>query len=122
MSIRKRYLLTAVGIIFALVSLVTAVRLTHRGAAASNFENVKIKGPQGAPIQMVVYSDFQCPACFSAVEPVEALRKEFAGVMQVEFRHFPLERTHAWALVAAGFAECAAKQGKFWEFHDRLFQ
>jgi protein-disulfide isomerase len=56
-----------------------------------------------------------------ALEPVEALRKEFTDSVQLEFRHFPLERPHPWALTAASFAQCAAAQGKFWEFHDRLY-
>lgn len=86
------------------------------------YENVKIKGPQNAPIHLIVYSDFQCPACKHAVEPIEELRKQFEDSIKVEFRHFPLERPHKWALTAASFAQCAAEQNKFWEFHDLLFK
>ena len=122
MGVFKRYTLTASGIVFALIFLVVAVRVVHRVMPSSHLKSIKAKGPENAPIRMVVYSDFQCPACRSAIEPAEELRNEFADVMQVEFRHFPLEHAHAWAMVAAGFAECAAKQGKFWEYHDQLYK
>ena len=122
MGARKRYFFTAGGLILLLIFLVMVARYAHRANSSSSFENTKVKGPKGAPIQMVIYSDFQCPACRGAVEPVEELRNEFSDVIQVEFRHYPLEQTHPWALTASGFAECAAKQGKFWEFHDQLYK
>ena len=105
----------------ALIVIVSAVRLTYHTAGSENYQNIKLKGPKNAPIQVVIYSDFECPACRVAVQPMEELRAEFADVMQVEFRHFPLERAHRWALMAATFAECAAEQNKFWELHDRLY-
>ena len=49
------------------------------------------------------------------------LKNEFPEQLQVEFRHYPLEHVHRWALTAALFAECAGEQGKFWQYHDRLF-
>ena len=122
MGIRARYFLTAAVLIVFLIFLVTIVRFKRGTTAFANLENVKIKGPKDAPIHMVVYSDFQCPACLMALVPIEELRAEFSDQMQIEFRHFPLERPHKWALTAAVFAECAAEQGKFWEFHDRLFR
>ena len=104
-----------------LVSSVTAVRI-KRGTAFADLENMKTKGLKNAPVHMIVYSDFQCPACLMALAPIEELRSEFSDMIQIEFRHFPLERPHKWALTAALFAECAAEQSKFWEFHDRLYQ
>ena len=121
MAVRKRYVLTGGGLILFLVSLVTAVRFAGGTIGALNSPNFKVKGAKDAPVHLVVYSDFQCPACQTAVQPVEELRNEFSEAMEIEFRHFPLERSHRWAMIAARFAECAAAQGKFWEFHDRLF-
>jgi protein-disulfide isomerase len=82
----------------------------------------KNKGPVDAPIQMEVYSDFQCPACKNAIEPIEDLRAEFSDDVKVVFRHFPLEQNHRWALMAAHFSECAGDQGKFWEFHNEVYE
>ena len=122
MSNRKRYFLTGFAIVTALVAIVIFARFGRGTFGTSGLHNVKVKGQIGAPIHLVVYSDFQCPACKGAIEPLEELYKEFSRRMQFEFRHFPLERPHKWAMTAATFAECAAKQGKFWEFHDRLYQ
>lgn len=122
MIMAKRYLITGSGLIIFLVILVMSVRLLRGTASVAPYENLKIKGPQNAPIHLIVYSDFQCPACKHAVEPTEELRKQFQDSLKVEFRHFPLERPHKWALTAASFAQCAAEQNKFWEFHDLLFK
>ncbi|MBI4358138.1 MAG: thioredoxin domain-containing protein [Candidatus Omnitrophica bacterium] len=121
MNIRRRYFLTGSGIIVALVLLVFSVRFGRDVGAFSNLENAKVKGPHGAPVQVVVYSDFQCPACKNALPVLQELENEFSETMQIEFRHYPLERPHRWAMTAATFAECAAEQGKFWEYHDRLY-
>ena len=120
MTLGKRYLLTAVTLVLVLTCSVFAFRFA-RNTTPANVQNLKAKGPKNALIRVIVYSDFQCPACRLALEPLEELRNQFADVMQIEFRHFPLMRAHRWALTAASFAECAAEQDKFWEFHDRLY-
>ena len=122
MANQRKYFFTGALMVFALAGMVVSVRHFRPPISKSGSDNLKVKGPDHAPIHMVVYSDFQCPACRSAREPIEALRNQFSDAIRLEFRHYPLERNHRWAAVAAGFAECAAQQGKFWEFHDRLFQ
>lgn len=121
MDLRKRYVLTAGGIVFLLISLVTTVRFIIGSSAFVSYENAKTKGSKSAPIHLVEYSDFQCPACRFALASIEELRNQFPGVIQIEYRYFPLEHAHRWALLAATFAECATEEGKFWEFHDKLF-
>jgi protein-disulfide isomerase len=81
-------------------------------------------GPDNAPIRILVFSDFMCPACkqfTTAVEP--GLRSDFinAGKVQLVYHDFPLPQ-HKWSFVAARAARCAEDQGKFWEYHDALFQ
>lgn len=121
MTIRKRYFLTSAIIITALVGAFFTAKFVRGASSSQNLQNLKVKGPENAPIHVVVYSDFQCPACQKALEPLDELGSQFSGEMQIEFRHFPLVQAHRWALAAASFAECAAQQGKFWEFHDRLY-
>lgn len=119
----KRYFLTGSGLVLILIILVVSARhLRGTVSVAPAYENLKVKGPEEARVHLVVYSDFQCPACKAAVPVVEELYGQFADSMNIEFRHYPLERPHKWALAAAIFAQCAAEQNKFWEFHDRLYE
>jgi protein-disulfide isomerase len=85
------------------------------------------EGPEDAPIRMLVFSDFTCPACrqFStAVEP--GVRSDFIskGKVQIKYYDFPLGggTEHKWGFLAARAARCAGDQNKFWEFHDALFR
>lgn len=76
-------------------------------------------GAPGANVTFVEYSDFQCPYCARALPAIEQAMKENPGVRFV-FRHYPLD-IHQNARKAAEAAECAGKQGKFWQMHDAMF-
>lgn len=79
------------------------------------------QGKKGAPVVIVEYADFQCPAC-SVMSPVlKRLVAEFPNDIYVVYRHFPLP-FHDKALLGSQAAEAAGLQGKFWEMHDRLFE
>ena len=77
-------------------------------------------GPADAPVRIVVFSDFQCPACLALAGELKAVRLEFPSEVAVIHRHFPLP-VHAFAMAAARASECAAQQGRFDAFHDALF-
>ncbi len=78
-------------------------------------------GPENAPVTIVEFSDFHCPFCSRGASTMKELMKKYDGKLRLVWRHFPLpmhqgaERTHQ-------AAECAAQQGKFWEYHDKLFE
>jgi protein-disulfide isomerase len=87
-------------------------------------------GPLNAPVQLVIFSDFQCPACRYFSHVTAELVEKFEGNLQVIFKHFPLgmacdplmnTELHPRACEVAWAAEAARKQGKFWEYHDALF-
>lgn len=78
------------------------------------------RGPQDASMTIVIYSDFQCPACSEAGPALRQLEEENPERVRVIYRHYPLEQ-HDKALLAAQAAEAAGLQGKFWEMHDFLF-
>ena len=80
------------------------------------------KGNKDAKVTLVEYSDFQCPACGAYYPLLKQLNQELGGEMQFVYRHFPLRQIHANAELAARAAEAAGKQGKFWEYHDLLFE
>jgi len=79
------------------------------------------KGNPDAPVTLVEYSDFQCPACASIYPLVKQLSLEFGGNIKIVYRHFPLSQTHKNAEISAQASEAAGMQGQFWEFHDMLF-
>jgi protein-disulfide isomerase/uncharacterized membrane protein len=88
------------------------------------------KGSPAAPITIVEFSDFQCPFCGKAAKDLRELVRRNPQVSLV-FRHFPLDTScngnvtramHDNACLAAYASECAARQGRFWEYHDLLFE
>jgi protein-disulfide isomerase len=79
------------------------------------------KGNPDALIELVEYSDFECPFCASAAPMVSRLADEFGDDIKVVYRHFPLRQIHRNAQLAAQATEAAALQGKFWEMHDQIF-
>jgi protein-disulfide isomerase len=79
------------------------------------------KGPKGAPLQVIIFSDFQCPFC-SRVEPtLTQMEKEYQGKVRFVWKNYPLP-FHNNAEPAAEAAMAAHAQGKFWQMHDKLFQ
>ena len=88
-------------------------------------EQEHVLGNLSAPIEIIEYSDFQCP--FSQKfynEILPSLKQEYidTGKARLVFRHLPLNSIHPYAHKAAEATECAAMQGKFWEMHKMLFE
>jgi len=88
------------------------------------------KGGPGATVAIVEFSDFQCPFCVQAFRDLRDLVRARPEVSLV-FRHYPLDAAcnghlkrslHPDACLAACAAECAGRQGRFWEYHDVLFE
>jgi protein-disulfide isomerase len=85
-------------------------------------DEAMVRGPKDARVHLVVFEDFQCPFCAKVNPSIEAFRKRFPDDVRVVFKHFPLTDIHADAQAAAEAAVEAARQGKFWPFHDLLFR
>jgi protein-disulfide isomerase len=82
-------------------------------------------GGANAPVTVIEFSDFQCPFCARAFsDAVAGIKADYVSSGKVKFvyRDFPLDSIHPQAIPAANAAECANEQGKFWEYHDKLFQ
>jgi protein-disulfide isomerase len=78
-------------------------------------------GPETADVTIVEFSDFQCPYCAQASETVKRIRDTYGDRVRFVFRQFPLS-FHEHARAAAQAALAAHAQGKFWPYHDRLFE
>lgn len=84
----------------------------------------KILGDPNAPITIVEFSDFECPFCGRFYsQTLGQLKEEYidTGKVKLIYRDFPLS-FHPQAQPAAEAAECANEQGKFFEFHDLIFE
>ena len=109
----------ALGVVFAVLVAVPLVASGPTTVAS------RVSDP-GAPTlgagqhQVVVFSDFQCPACAMAAPLLTELARDRS--IQLTYRYFPLSGIHPNAVAAARAAGAAAVQDRFWDFHDALFQ
>ncbi|MFQ5514706.1 MAG: thioredoxin domain-containing protein [Myxococcota bacterium] len=78
------------------------------------------RGPEDAPVTLIEFSDYQCPFCRRAEPTVAQVLERYGDRVRFIFRHYPLE-FHDRARPAAEAAACAEDQGRFWEYHERLF-
>ncbi len=115
-----------------LESKITAQQASSQQAPSQPSQPVKIsldddplRGDPNAPITIVEFSDFQCPFCARFhVQTLPLLLEEYidTGKVNLVYRDFPIQSIHPNALPAAVAAECANEQGKYWEYHDTLFE
>lgn len=71
---------------------------------------------------LVEFSDFQCPYCAAAHETVNQFMKAHQDQVALVYKHLPLVEIHPEATAAAKAAWAADQQGKFWQYHDALFE
>jgi protein-disulfide isomerase len=89
------------------------------------------KGGDNAKVQLVEFSDFQCPACQQATKVVDQLSEEFGDALLVVYKNYPLDdkcnpkvqnKFHDYACDAAFLARCAGRYGRFWEFNRIVYE
>ena len=79
------------------------------------------KGPEKAKVTIVKFEDFQCPYCKTVQPTFPELLKRYDGKVRLVHKDLPLDAIHPQARQAAEAARCAGEQGKFWEYHDKLY-
>lgn len=114
------YISLGPAILLILVGIVLILRTHLPTAPVSLVSSNRSKGAADAPIQILEYSDFQCPACKIAQSTLTQLLKQYPGKIKIVYMHFPLD-AHRWSPMAHRAAECAAREQRFWEFHDHLY-
>jgi len=79
-----------------------------------------VLGPASATVEIVEFSDFQCPFCSRVTPTLKQVQEEYGDRVRIVFKHLPLG-IHPKAPDAHAAAEAAHRQGKFWEMHDKIF-
>ncbi|HSP54358.1 MAG TPA: thioredoxin domain-containing protein, partial [Dehalococcoidia bacterium] len=80
-------------------------------------------GPEDAALTIEAFSDFQCPYCKKfAEQTLPRLKEAYGDKVRFIFRDLPLTNIHPVAAAAAQAGGCANDQGKFWEYHDLLYE
>ena len=80
------------------------------------------KGPRNAPVTIVEFSDFQCPGCKTYQGLLNQVLRLYPNDVKLVYKQFPLADIHAHAVNAAKAALAAARQGRFWEMHDMIYE
>ncbi len=121
-STRKGRPKTDLGKVIALVTTLSVfTALPTLGYGESPYKD-PVKGASDPRVVIVEFSDFQCPACRAMWPVLEAMVKKYPDKVMVAYKNYPLTRVHRWAYTAALAGECAYKKGKFWKYHDLLFE
>jgi len=109
------------------ISQVPTQQPTQRGTPIYeiSIDDDPVKGDPNAPLTIIEFSDFQCPFCarfYSQTLPLLEENYIDTGKVKLVFKDLPLDRLHPNARATHIAAECANEQGKFWEYHDILFE
>lgn len=78
------------------------------------------RGPEHAPVVIAVYSDYQCPYCARLGPLLQQVLEKYPKDVKLVYKNFPLD-FHKIARKAAAAVLAANEQGKFWEYHEKLF-
>lgn len=93
----------------------------NRGTPAPVTASDNVIGPADAPVTIIEYSDYQCPACQIYYYVIEKVLASSTVPVRFVYRHFPLGQ-HKNALNAAMAVEASGLQGKYWEMHRIVFE
>ncbi len=83
-------------------------------------EDAISRGPEDAPVQIIFFTDFQCPFCKRGADVLTQVLQNYPGKVRIIYQDYPLS-FHENAPGAANAARCAAEQNQFWAYHDVLF-
>ncbi len=112
------FAITGIILTIAMIIMTKPAKPVSREILTANA--VHTLGPKDAPVWLVEFSDFQCPACGQFYPYVKQLTEKYKDSLFFVYRNYPLP-SHKMSLPAARAAEAAANQGKYWEMHDALF-
>lgn len=123
----KQFLLVLVAIVAVFLGILTFSKREAKqssGDTGADTPTVSqhVYGNSESKVRLVEYGDFQCPACQGFYPVIKQLKEEYKDRFSFQFRHYPLSEIHQNAVISSRAAEAAAKQDKFWEMHDVLYE
>ena len=114
---------------FLLATLLTALSAVPAAAQQRGVfigvDDDPVLGSPEAKVLIIEFGDYQCPSCRMFWKDIEPrLKKDYidTGKVKLVFRDFPLMQSHPEALLAAMAVNCAGEQGKYWQYHDKVFR
>lgn len=119
----NRFFLILIALIVLVVGGFVVLKKDEGGSSNSSTQPTNhVKGEGSSGVVLIEYGDFQCSACYQYEPVVKQIFETYQSQIKFQFRHFPIVSAHPNAFSASRAAEAAAKQGKFWEMHDKLFE
>lgn len=121
-SVRRWLALGGVGLVLLLVGVVAWSRNQNSSTRAESFmTDYPALGPETAPVVIVEYGDLGCPACWAwhKLGVLKNIRAKYGDQVRFVWKDFPVVTLDSPDAAEAG--QCAHEQGKFWEFHDLIY-
>lgn len=116
----KKSIQIALFVVFLIVAG-GALYMGLSGDSDTNANSAENSEATASKVEILKYSDFQCPACRTYVPIEEQLKNEFGDMVEINYRHFPLSGFQ-YSRLAAHAAEAAREQGEFHAMHDLIFE
>lgn len=113
--------LIVIGVLLACFVGLIAFTKTSTSEVTSTGSN-NVYGKQDSKVTLTEYVDFQCEACYAFYPTVKEVKELYKDKVKFQIKNFPISSSHPYARMAASYAESAARQGKFFEMHDMIFE
>lgn len=117
----KRWIIFIVGIIVIFGGII-AYNKTQKASLPKSGGSSNVYGNLESKVTLTEFVDFQCEACYAYYPTIKEVKEKYKDRVKFQVRHFPIGSSHQHARLAASYAEAAAKQDKFWEMHDKIFE
>lgn len=118
----KRFLIVLGLILIGFVGLVIFSRVESSKNQIVSEGSKNYYGNMSSKVTFTEFVDFQCEACYAYYPHIKQLKEAYKDKVKFQIRNFPITSGHQFAKSAAASAESAARQGKFWQMHDLLFE
>ena len=117
----KRFLIVIGAMVALLIGVVAYTKITEPPEATSNGSN-NVYGKLDSKVTLTEFVDFQCEACYAFYPTVKEVKEQYKDRVKFQIKNFPISSSHKFSRMAASYAESAARQGKFFEMHDKIFE